>query len=87
MSPLQACESCGNQYDRMMRIERGGESHLFDCFECAIQKLAPHCAHCDTRIIGHGLEADSAIYCCASCARAEGEHGLRDSTNDLIEAA
>ena len=87
MSPPLSCENCGNEYDRLMRIETLDGSHFFDCFECAIQKLAPRCAHCRTRVIGHGLESNSTFYCCAHCARAEGEHGLRDSTNDLIEAA
>jgi ribosome-binding protein aMBF1 (putative translation factor) len=51
----------------------GGESHIFDSFECAIQVLAPSCNHCGTRIIGHGIEAEGAVmYCCTNCAEAEG---------------
>jgi hypothetical protein len=87
MAPSMKCDCCGNDYDRLMKIEVGGRTGHFDCFECAIQKMAPECAHCHTRIIGHGLESDSTIYCCAHCSRAEGEHGLRDTTNDLVEAA
>jgi hypothetical protein len=29
--------------------------YTFDCFECAIQALAPTCAHCQSRVIGHGV--------------------------------
>jgi hypothetical protein len=30
------------------------------------------------RIIGHGLEANGAFYCCDHCAEMKGIHGLRD---------
>jgi hypothetical protein len=55
-----------------------GELHVFDSFECAIHALAPRCAHCDCRIIGHGVESDGVIYCCANCARQQGVHELED---------
>jgi DNA-directed RNA polymerase subunit RPC12/RpoP len=86
MMASSICETCGNRYDRLMRIELHGQEHFFDSFECAIQKLAPHCAHCGTRILGHGMEANSQMYGCAHCSRAEGQIGLRDTTHDLIEA-
>ena len=47
-----------------------GASHTFDSFECAIQKLAPTCAHCKCRIIGHGIEAKGRMFCCEHCAHA-----------------
>ena len=50
-----------------------GEAHTFDCFECAIHALAPTCRICDTRVIGHGIEANAGgIYCCAHCAARDG---------------
>ena len=72
------CEVCGNDYDKAFQGTRGGETRTFAAFECAIQAMAPRCAHCECRIIGHGLEADGAIYCCAHCARKSGEDELRD---------
>ncbi|MGZ3786785.1 MAG: hypothetical protein ACXVC3_20120, partial [Bdellovibrio sp.] len=45
-----------------------GKSHTFDCFECAINSLAPRCQHCHTKVIGHGVEAKGQIFCCAHCA-------------------
>ena len=30
----------------------------FHSFECAIHALAPNCAYCGYRILGHGVEAD-----------------------------
>ena len=73
-----ACEVCGNEYDKPLEIVREGTSHYFDSFECAIQALAPTCAHCECRIIGHGVEADGTMYCCAHCAAEAGVTNLRD---------
>jgi hypothetical protein len=43
---------------------------VFDCFECAIEALAPRCAHCRCHVIGHGIESRGRIYCCRHCADA-----------------
>jgi hypothetical protein len=71
---MPRCETCGNDYDKAMSITLAGTSHTFDSFECAIQKLAPTCAHCKCRIIGHGIEGSGKnagrIYCCEHCAHA-----------------
>jgi hypothetical protein len=75
---MNACEVCGNIYDKPLTVEQHGESHVFDCFACAIQALAPRCATCDTFIIGHGMEASGAYYCCAHCARGAGKSELVD---------
>ncbi len=51
----------------------------FDSFECAIEALAPRCAHRNCRVIGHGMEAaEGVIYCCAHCAAQSKVKGLRD---------
>lgn len=65
---MNTCENCGNSYDKTFNVIIDGKSHVFDCFECAINKLAPLCAHCETRVIGHGVEARNKIFCCAHCA-------------------
>jgi hypothetical protein len=75
---VATCELCGNDYDKAMEVTVGGERHVFDSFECAIHVLAPHCAHCDCRIVGHGVEADGRMFCCAHCARESGATGLAD---------
>ncbi len=77
MEPLK-CETCGNVYDKAFQIVHMGETHAFDSFECAIQMMAPRCEHCDTRIIGHGLEQDGKMFCCAHCASHEGADELVD---------
>jgi hypothetical protein len=75
---MPACEVCGNEYDKAFEVVVEGESHVFDSFECAIHALAPTCKHCDCRVIGHGVEADGDIFCCAHCAEASGVHGVHD---------
>jgi hypothetical protein len=76
---MATCDVCGNDYDKAMEITvAGGSSGTFDSFECAIHALAPTCAHCGCRIIGHGVEAGDSMYCCAHCASHEGAEGLAD---------
>ena len=75
---MAKCETCGNDYDKAFRISKDEEVHTFDSFECAIHALAPTCAKCGVRIIGHGLEKNGSFFCCAHCAEAEGVTELRD---------
>ena len=75
---MAVCEVCGNDYDKAMEITVDGGSHMFDSFECAIHALAPTCDHCGVRVIGHGIEADGSIYCCAHCASKSGVTEVAD---------
>ena len=75
---MPRCDTCGNEYARSFQVVKDGTTHTFDSFECAIHALAPHCAHCDCRVIGHGLESNGTFYCCANCARMAGVKGLDD---------
>ena len=75
---MATCEVCGNDYDKSFQVTMGGRTHTFDSFECAIQALAPTCAHCRCRVIGHGVEASGTMYCCAHCAKHEGVRGVDD---------
>jgi Rieske Fe-S protein len=75
---MAVCEVCGNDYDKAFQVIAGGSTHTFDSFECAIHALAPVCEHCGCRVIGHGVESDGRIFCCAHCAEAVGVGGLQD---------
>jgi len=75
---MEPCEVCGSEYDKAFEVRLAGEAHTFDSFECAIHALAPTCAHCGCKIIGHGVEAEGRFYCCAHCAHQVGIGGLRD---------
>jgi Rieske Fe-S protein len=72
------CEVCGNEYDKAFEVVAAGSRHVFDSFECAIQRMAPICEHCGCKVIGHGVESHGTFFCCAHCARATGVEGLRD---------
>lgn len=77
--PAGICATCGNEYDKAFEVTApDDERYLFDSLECAAQALAPTCAHCGTRILGHGVESDDRIFCCAHCAAEEGVRGLAD---------
>ena len=73
----QKAEEYGS-HDKTFEIRYGGHNYTFECLECAIHRLAPQCAHCGCRVIGHGVEADGVIYCCAHCTRAHGQTEVRD---------
>lgn len=75
---MAACQVCGNDYYKAFQVIVSGQSHIFDCFECAIHALAPVCNHCGCKIIGHGVEANEVFYCCAHCASKSGVQGLKD---------
>ncbi|MCE3043583.1 hypothetical protein [Legionella sp. 16cNR16C] len=75
---MSTCQVCGNAYQNPLVIQQNGNQYTFDCFECAIQELAPECKHCSCKIIGHGIEANGEFYCCAHCARESGLTGARD---------
>ena len=81
---MGTCETCGNSYDKTFTVTIGGEDHVFDCFECAIYRLAPSCAECDCRVIGHGVESEGVIYCSAHCATGAGVGGLRDRAESPV---
>ncbi|MGE0526078.1 MAG: hypothetical protein AB7G93_18545 [Bdellovibrionales bacterium] len=76
---MQKCENCGNEYAKAFQvILNDGTTHVFDSFECAINTVAPRCEHCETRVIGHGVEHGEHIFCCVRCAEMHGVEGLRD---------
>jgi len=82
---MARCHTCGNDYDKTMDVSYEGSSYTFDSFECAIHALAPECAHCGCRVIGHGTEQDGAIFCCGHCAegntRSAGGAGASDRSH------
>jgi hypothetical protein len=75
---MPKCDVCGNDCDKAFTVTAAGRTHTFDSFECAIHALAPTCAKCGCKIVGHGVEQGSAIYCCVHCARQAGSTSLKD---------
>lgn len=83
---MATCKVCGNDYPHSFEVVRGTESSTYDCFECAIHDMAPVCAHCQCRVIGHGIAAGEAIFCCAHCARSHGVTEVVDRTRQSPKA-
>lgn len=73
---MARCDTCGNDYDGALTVERDGRTYVFDSFECAIHMLAPTCEACGCRVLGHGVQSDEHIFCSAHCARLRGVQGL-----------
>lgn len=70
MIAMGQCDVCGNDYQATFDVlTADGGRHRFDSFECAIQRLAPRCGQCGILIIGHGVQLNDSIFCCAHCAR------------------
>ncbi len=78
---MAKCMQCGNDYDKSFEVTVAGRTHTFDSFECAITALAPECAHCGCRIVGHGMEFEGRFFCCAHCADESGVDGMSDRVN------
>ncbi|HLS63429.1 MAG TPA: hypothetical protein VK060_08630, partial [Ruania sp.] len=77
---MATCDTCGNDYDKPLTVTQGGRTGTFDSFECAVHAMARSCDFCGCRILGHGVEAQERMFCCAHCARAAGEVGIADRT-------
>ena len=53
-------------------LEAAGARHVFYSCACAIHILAPVCAHCGCKIMGHAIESNQTFSCCALGAHAQG---------------
>lgn len=76
---MEKCDGCGNEYEKPFEVTMNGRRYVFDSFECAVDTVAPRCEVCEIRILGHGVEQDGAVYCCANCARKAGATEVRDN--------
>lgn len=69
--PQSRCEVCGQEASVGVRVVVGGVTHLFDCFQCAIHRLAPECDHCGCRILGRVRRSSGRPFCSEGCAQAD----------------
>jgi hypothetical protein len=79
---MAVCEHCGNEYDKSFQVIMSGKTHTFDSFECAIHALAPSCAHCGVKIMGHVLEKAGTFLLLRPLRRSERSAGFARS--DLV---
>jgi len=62
------CEVCGKNQEQCFEVHLGGERHIFDSFECAIQGLMPKCSLCGDIHIGAGVQIGNTWVCSYPCA-------------------
>jgi hypothetical protein len=85
---MEKCDVCGNSYRRTFRvILADGSDGVFDCLECAIERIAPVCKHCGCRVIGHGVEAAGVIFCGNHCLRASASDAVDESSMESFPAS
>lgn len=75
------CEFCGNHIKDSLKIVAHNREHEFDCFQCAIQSLAPTCASCSCRIIGQSIDENGFCYCGLHCQRMAGRRLSTEETS------
>lgn len=63
-----SCEVCGNYGELCFEVRLGGDSHVFDSFECAMIALSPLCGYCGCKILGHSIVFGNTVYCSYECA-------------------
>jgi hypothetical protein len=64
---MKKCQVCNGTYN-YFKVIIGETHHEFDCFECAIQALAPTCYRCGNKIIGHVHTNQGKNFCDSLCA-------------------
>jgi hypothetical protein len=85
---MAPCEIYSNPYEESFEVSLGGESQIFDSFECAFYTVAPLCAYCGCRVSQHGIEAGGLFFCRSACAHEYGSAGSAAKTTpvQIIEA-
>lgn len=64
---MSACEICGTENHKPLKVYFRGVEHVFDGFECAVLRLATTCVRCGRKFI---RRAGAAGLCaCEPCAR------------------
>jgi len=82
------CSLCGNELSHVFRVvSDAGPERAFDSFECAIEALAPRCAHCACRIIGHAVQRGASTFCCELCARRAASDAVDEASRESFPAS
>ena len=81
------CSVCENEYDKAFEVKFAERTYHFDCLECAIHLLAPTCQACGIRIVGHGVDVDQQMFCCAHCAKKEIRTDVKDRDDSIKQSA
>jgi len=67
---MDCCVVCGHSSDLCFTVvTANGRRYVLDSLECAIDRLAPRCASCGVRIIGHATVVGTSLFCGVHCSR------------------
>lgn len=76
---MEHCVVCGNGDEHPLVIVHDGERLAFDCFGCAIERLAPRCERCGSLVLGRGVRLGRRCFCSAHCADVAGFARFHDT--------
>lgn len=63
------CENCGSNIEKDYILFINGAEFFFDSFECAVNFVAPRCAHCNTVILGKSFQSGDQVFCTENCSK------------------
>lgn len=67
---MKSCKKCGQPAQTPVTVRVGaGPQYTFDCFDCAIETLAPRCPECGRSYTGHPVTLGEQRFCSTACAQ------------------
>ena len=67
---MRSCRKCGQPAQVPVSIRTGdGPSYTFDCFDCAIEMVAPRCPECRRAYLGRPVTSGEHRFCSTACSQ------------------
>lgn len=63
------CLNCGSNIEKDYILFINGTEFTFDSFECAVNFVAPRCAHCNSVVMGQGITLSDQTFCSPQCSK------------------
>lgn len=61
------CEKCGLNIEKDYILFINGKEFTFDSYDCAVNFVAPRCAHCNSIIAHREIKHREEAYCSQYC--------------------
>lgn len=69
MRNVRSCRKCGQAAEIPVTVQVGdGSEYTFDCFDCAVETLAPRCPECGRVYSGRPVAFGEHRFCSSRCA-------------------
>lgn len=73
---IRLCDHCGCECIFELEVRLAGQVFHFDCFDCAIDRLAPVCQRCGRKFTEPALQGDAGeLYCSLACRKMQCDAG------------